>query len=199
MMAIHATRAAGALAQALPSSDETTRIYRKITWRLIPFLFICYVAAYLDRINIGFAQLQMKQDLGFSDAVYGLGAGIFFFGYMLFEVPSNLLLEKIGARKTLLRIMVIWGLISTGMMFVQTPTQLYIARFLLRGIRGRLFPRHHLIFDLLVSIRNAGSHYCTLHVWHCDRRDHRRTAIRLDHERSCRREWLERLAVDVSA
>src|SRR4051812_23112396 len=140
MMATHASHVGGAFAHPSQSSDETAGIYRKITLRLIPFLFICYVAAYLDRINIGFAQLQMKQDLGFSDAVYGLGAGIFFFGYMLFEVPSNLLLAKIGARKTLLRIMVIWGLISAGMMFVQTPTQLYIARFLLGVFEAGFFP-----------------------------------------------------------
>lgn len=122
------------------STDEATSIYRKVNLRLIPFLFICYVAAYLDRINIGFAQLQMKQDLGFSDAVYGLGAGIFFFGYALFEVPSNLLLEKIGARKTLVRILVLWGLTSAGMMLVSTPTQLYVARFLLGLFEAGFFP-----------------------------------------------------------
>jgi MFS family permease len=127
-------------ARTAPSADELKATYRKVTLRLIPFLFICYVAAYLDRINIGFAQLQMKQDLGFSDAVYGLGAGIFFFGYALFEVPSNLLLQKIGARKTLLRIMLVWGLISAGMAFVQTPTQLYIARFLLGVFEAGFFP-----------------------------------------------------------
>ena len=122
------------------AADETARVYRKITLRLVPFLFICYVASYLDRINIGFAQLQMKQDLGFSDAVYGLGAGIFFFGYALFEVPSNLLLEKFGARKTLLRIMLLWGLTSAGMMFVTTPTQLFAARFLLGLFEAGFFP-----------------------------------------------------------
>jgi D-galactonate transporter len=120
--------------------DEQAQVYRRVSLRLIPFLFICYVAAYLDRINIGFAQLQMKADLGFSDAVYGLGAGIFFFGYALFEVPSNLLLERIGARKTLLRIMVLWGLTSACMMFVKTPTQLYIARFLLGLFEAGFFP-----------------------------------------------------------
>ena len=120
--------------------DEQAQVYRRVSLRLIPFLFICYVAAYLDRINIGFAQLQMKADLGFSDAVYGLGAGIFFFGYALFEVPSNLLLVRIGARKTLLRIMVLWGLTSAGMMFVTTPTQLYIARFLLGLFEAGFFP-----------------------------------------------------------
>ena len=125
---------------ALHSPDEITHVYNKITWRLVPFLFICYVASYLDRINIGFAQLQMKSDLGFSDAVYGLGAGIFFVGYVLFEVPSNLLLAKIGARKTLLRIMLIWGIISACMMFVQTPAQLYLARFLLGVFEAGFFP-----------------------------------------------------------
>lgn len=121
-------------------AGETERVYRKISLRLVPFLFICYVASYLDRINIGFAQLQMKQDLGFSDTVYGLGAGIFFFGYALFEVPSNLLLEKFGARRTLLRIMLLWGLTSAGMMFVTTPGQLYAARFLLGLFEAGFFP-----------------------------------------------------------
>jgi D-galactonate transporter len=131
---------AQAQAQAEAGADETARVYRKVSLRLVPFLFICYVASYLDRINIGFAQLQMKQDLGFSDAVYGLGAGIFFFGYALFEVPSNLLLEKFGARRTLLRIMLLWGLTSAGMMFVTTPTQLYAARFLLGLFEAGFFP-----------------------------------------------------------
>jgi MFS family permease len=87
----------------------------------MPLLVICYFIACLDRINIGYAQLQMKQTLPFSDAVYGLGAGIFFVGYFLFEVPSNLMLEKIGARKALLRIMFCWGIVAAGMMFVSTP------------------------------------------------------------------------------
>src|ERR1700746_1258178 len=95
--------------------SKPTDFYAKLTWRLVPLLFTCCVLSYLDRINVGFAQLQMKSELGFSDAVYGLGAGIFFIGYFLFEVPSNLLLEMIGARKTITRIMVIWGLLSAGM------------------------------------------------------------------------------------
>jgi D-galactonate transporter len=125
---------------ATHTTDEITRVYSKVTWRLVPFLFVCYVASYLDRINVGFAQLQMKSDLGFSDAVYGLGAGIFFVGYFLFEVPSNLLLEKFGARKRLLRIMLIWGAFSAGMMFVTTPMQFYIARFLLGVFEAGFFP-----------------------------------------------------------
>src|SRR3712207_4316502 len=112
-------------------AEKASNVYSKVTWRLVPLLFVCYVLSYLDRINIGFAQLQMKSDLGFSDAVYGLGAGIFFIGYFLFEVPSNLLLEKIGARKTITRIMVIWGLVSAGMAFVHEPWLFYVMRFLL--------------------------------------------------------------------
>ncbi|SAL88419.1 permease transmembrane protein [Caballeronia arvi] len=121
-------------------SASVNAIYRRITWRLIPFLFVCYVAAYLDRINIGFAQIQMRNDLGFSDAVYGLGAGIFFAGYFLFEVPSNLILERIGARKTLIRIMLLWGLTSAGMMFVKSPTTFYIMRFMLGVFEAGFFP-----------------------------------------------------------
>jgi sugar phosphate permease len=98
-------------------------VFRKITWRIMPMILIAYVFAFLDRINIGYAQLQMKQDLAFSDAVYGLGAGIFFVTYLLFEVPSNLLLEKIGARLTFLRIMVLWGLASAATAFVSAPWQ----------------------------------------------------------------------------
>ena len=102
--------------QATPGADpRLAPLYRKITWRLLPFLLLCYVFAYLDRINIGFAKLQMQQDIGISDAVYGLGAGIFFLGYVMFEVPSNLLLTRIGARRTISRIMVLWGLTSASM------------------------------------------------------------------------------------
>lgn len=122
------------------SNTVTDTIYRKITLRLIPFLFICYVAGYLDRINVGFAQLQMKHDLGFSDAVYGLGAGIFFAGYFLFEVPSNLLLARVGARKTLIRIMVLWGLTSACMLFIQTPVVFYMLRFILGACEAGFFP-----------------------------------------------------------
>ena len=115
-------------------------MYSKVSRRLIPLLLIAYMIAFLDRINIGYAQLQMKQTLPFGDAVYGLGAGIFFLGYFLFEVPSNLLLERIGARKTLLRIMVLWGLVAAGMAFVTTPMQFYIMRFLLGVFEAGFFP-----------------------------------------------------------
>ena len=122
------------------AAGRATDVYAKVTWRLVPLLFVCYVLSYLDRINVGFAQLQMKSDLGFSDAIYGLGAGIFFVGYFLFEVPSNLLLEKIGARKTITRIMVIWGLVSACMAFVHAPWAFYVLRFLLGVFEVGFFP-----------------------------------------------------------
>src|SRR5260370_5197208 len=86
--------------------------YRKVTLRLMSFLFVCWVLNYLDRVNVSFAQLQLKQDLGLSDAAYGLGVSLFFIGYILLEVPSTLLLKRIGARKTVTRIMLLWGTIS---------------------------------------------------------------------------------------
>src|SRR5436190_3238297 len=125
---------------SLPESTALKAVFSKVDWRLIPLLLIAYMVAYLDRINIGYAQLQMKQTLPFDDAVYGLGAGIFFIGYFLFEVPSNRLLEKIGARKTLLRIMVLWGFTAAAMMFVKTPMQFYNARFFLGVFEAGFFP-----------------------------------------------------------
>ena len=116
------------------------KLYSKVTWRLIPLLFACYVAAYLDRVNVGFAKLQMLGDLKFSESIYGLGAGIFFIGYFLFEVPSNIILHKVGARVWIARVMISWALISASMVFVQTPTTFYILRFLLGVAEAGLFP-----------------------------------------------------------
>src|SRR5881409_968067 len=138
-MNTHVARAQGTQ-PALHERSAVDALYSKVSWRIIPLLLVCYMVAYLDRINIGYAQLQMKQVLSFSDAVYGLGAGIFFVGYFLFEVPSNLMLEKIGARKTLLRIMFGWGIVAAAMMFVQTPTQFYVLRFLLGVFEAGFFP-----------------------------------------------------------
>lgn len=115
-------------------------IYRKVAIRVIPFLMLCYVAAYLDRINIGFAKLQMLDDLGFSNAIYGLGAGLFFIGYLIFEVPSNLYMMKVGAKKTICRIMILWSLISASFAFVETPTQFYVMRFLLGAAEAGFYP-----------------------------------------------------------
>ncbi len=113
-----------------PSVDPAA-LFKKISWRLLPFLTLCYVFAYLDRINIGFAKLQMLVDVGLSDAAYGLGAGIFFLGYMLFEIPSNLLFPRLGARRTFSRIMILWGLTSASMFLVTSANQFYVLRFML--------------------------------------------------------------------
>jgi D-galactonate transporter len=114
--------------------------YSKVTWRLLPFLFLCYVAAYLDRVNVGFAKLQMLNDLQFSETVYGLGAGIFFIGYFLFEVPSNVIMHKVGARIWIGRIMITWAILSAATMFVTTPTMFYVIRFLLGVAEAGFFP-----------------------------------------------------------
>ncbi len=98
-----------------PEFEKST--YGKVAWRLIPFLFICYIVAFLDRVNVGFAKLQMAGDLGFSDQIYGFGAGIFFIGYFIFEVPSNVILERVGAKLWIARIMITWGIISSAFMF----------------------------------------------------------------------------------
>ncbi len=113
------------------SGTDGVALYRKIDLRLLPLLFIGFLFAYLDRVNVGFAKLQMQSDLGFSDAAYGIGAGIFFVGYVLFEVPSNLLLPRVGARLTFSRIMVLWGITSMCMVFVNSVPVFYALRFLL--------------------------------------------------------------------
>lgn len=114
--------------------------YAKITWHLIPFLFICYIVAYLDRVNIGFAKLQMLSDLQFSETAYGFGAGIFFIGYILFEVPSNIIMYKIGARIWIARIMICWGVVSGLTMFVTSEWSFYAMRFLLGVTEAGFFP-----------------------------------------------------------
>ena len=116
---------------ALPSSTFEEATYKKVAWRIIPFLLLCYVVAYLDRVNVGFAKLQMLTDLKFSETIYGLGSGIFFIGYFIFEVPSNIMLHKVGARVWIARIMITWGILSACMMFITTPTMFYVVRFFL--------------------------------------------------------------------
>jgi len=123
----------------MPTRPETS-LYNRVFWRIVPFLFLCYVVAFLDRVNVGFAKLQMAGQLGFSDAVYGFGAGIFFIGYFLFEVPSNLVLEKVGAKIWIARIMVTWGIISSCMMLVETEFWFYTLRFLLGAAEAGFFP-----------------------------------------------------------
>jgi len=115
-------------------------IYARVTRHLLPILFVSYVIAYIDRVNVGFAKLQMLHDLGFSEATYGMGAGIFFAGYCLNQVPANLMLARLGARRWMASIMVVWGIVSASMMFVRTPESFYILRFLLGVAEAGMFP-----------------------------------------------------------
>ncbi|MDR3098819.1 MAG: MFS transporter [Paraburkholderia sp.] len=125
-------------AHALPVTEDA--LFSKVAWRLLPILFVSYVVAYIDRVNVGFAKLQMLGDLHFSAQVYGFGSGIFFVGFLLFEIPSNLLLYRFGARAWLARIMITWGLVSVLTLFVRTPMQFYAARFLLGVAEAGFLP-----------------------------------------------------------
>ena len=116
------------------------RTVSKLTWRIMPFLFLLYIIAYVDRINVGFAALQMQQQVGLSDAVYGFGAGMFFFGYFLFQVPSNLMLAKIGARRWIAVIICTWGIVSCCMLFINSVRTFYAMRFLLGVAEAGFFP-----------------------------------------------------------
>lgn len=124
----------------MAANDDERRLYRKVVTRIIPFIFVCYVLNYIDRVNVSFAKLQFQSDLNLSDASYGLGVGLFYIGYILFEVPSNLVLQKIGARKTITRIMCLWGLISMAIAFVSSPLQFYLVRILLGAAEAGFFP-----------------------------------------------------------
>ena len=121
-------------------ATETDSLFRRVAWRFMPLLFIGYVIAYLDRVNVGFAKLQMVNALHFSEAAYGLGAGLFFVGYFFFEVPSNLLMHRLGARRWIARIMVTWGALSIATAFVHTPTMFYVMRFVLGIAEAGFFP-----------------------------------------------------------
>ena len=134
-------QANGTLASdATLSAAGDDSIYDKVTRRIVPLLFMCYVVAYLDRVNVGFAKIQMLADLKFSETVYGLGAGIFFLGYFLFEVPSNILLHRVGARLWIARVMITWSIVSAATLFVKTPTTFYVLRFVLGLAEAGLFP-----------------------------------------------------------
>jgi ACS family tartrate transporter-like MFS transporter len=122
------------------SASSGDAVIHRLLWRLLPFLFLLYVVAYLDRINVGFAALQMKSQLKFSDAVYGLGAGIFFLGYFLFQVPSNMAMQRFGARRWIAFLMILWGGISASMMFVSSARSFYTMRFLLGAAEAGFFP-----------------------------------------------------------
>lgn len=126
--------------QATHFSAAVKSAHRKMAVRILPFVALMYMLSFLDRVNIGFAKQQLEADLGIGHAAYGLGAGIFFIGYVLFEVPSNLILHRVGARRWLARIMVTWGALSFAMMFMQGALSFYILRFLLGFAEAGLFP-----------------------------------------------------------
>ncbi len=116
----------------------------KMTWRLLPLLFFCYIIAYIDRINVSFAKLHLQGVLGvdndkFNEA-YGLGTGLFFIGYFIFEVPSNLILQRVGARLWIARIMIVWGLVSMSFMFIKSAMMFYVLRFVLGAAEAGFFP-----------------------------------------------------------
>ena len=129
---------AGAASLAPAATEDG--LYRKVAFRIMPLLMLCYVVAYLDRVNVGFAKLQMSQELGFSETVFGLGAGIFFLGYFFFEVPSNIILHRVGARVWMARIMITWGILSALFMFVENAWQFYVLRFLLGVAEAGFYP-----------------------------------------------------------
>lgn len=124
----------------METSALERRVMTKVAWRLLPFMCICYVAAFIDRVNVSFAKLSMLSDLHLSTTMYAMGAGIFFVGYFIFEVPSNLLLERVGARIWIARIMIVWGVISAAMMFVHGEWSFYVLRFLLGAAEAGFFP-----------------------------------------------------------
>jgi len=132
---------------------------RKASWRLLPLIALGYGISYMDRVNISFAALQMNRDLHFSATIYGLGAGLFFLSYALFEVPSNMLLVRFGPRLWIARIMFTWGVLAAGMMFITTPMQFYVMRFLLGAAEAGFFPGviYHLTFWFPASHRGRAS------------------------------------------
>ncbi|HRH77980.1 MAG TPA: MFS transporter [Cellvibrionaceae bacterium] len=139
------------------TDNNENALYRKVALRLLPVLFLCYLASYLDRVNVGFAKLHMLNDLKFSETVYGLGAGIFFIGYFLFEIPSNLALHKVGARLWIARIMITWALLSAAMAWVTTPMSFYVLRFLLGAAEAGFFPGVILYLTYWFPARRRGN------------------------------------------
>ncbi|MCQ9368860.1 MFS transporter [Brevibacterium sp. 91QC2O2] len=143
--------------QQIVETPAEKAVYRKVTLRLLPFLMICYLFAYLDRTNIGFAKLQMQQEMPFlTEAVFGLGAGIFFLAYACLEIPSNMLMHRIGARKTITRIMLLWGLVSAAMLFVSNEVTFYIIRALLGIFEAGFAPGIILFFTYWFPAKRMG-------------------------------------------
>jgi len=166
--------------------DVEKRVIGKVMRRLIPFLILCYFVAYLDRVNVGFAKLHMNQALGFNEAAFGLGAGLFFIAYFLFEVPSNLFLERVGARVWIARIMISWGIVSGAFAFIpqisgatglSNESVFYTLRLVLGACEGRILPRHHLLSDPVVSCRLPRPRHQPVHAGDPDLLHHRLTDL----------------------
>ena len=181
-----------------PAEGFEARTYRKVDVRIVPFLFLCYILAYLDRVNVGFAKLQMLKDLSLSDAAFATGAGIFFIGYFFFEVPSNVLLKKFGARMWIARIMISWGVISACMIFVKGEWSFYSMRFLLGLAEAGFFPG--VIFYLTLwypsKLRSTRTAWFVAAI--AVSGDSRQPHIRLDHGYAFRRHEAGGVAVAFS-
>ena len=171
-------------------------IVQKVTRRLIPFVGICYLIAYIDRQNVSFAKLQMVGDLGLSEYAYGLGASLFFIGYFLFEVPSNVIMEKVGARRWFARIMISWGLVTIALAYTQNIAMFYTLRFLLGACEAGFFSRRPVPADDLVSVQLSRQDGGLVHAVQRYRQRRRRA----DRRRAARPRWsagVEGLAVGL--
>src|SRR3954452_19251647 len=131
---------AQSIAQTSAGDASEQALMSKIAWRIVPFLMLCYFIAFIDRVNAGFAALQMNHDIGLTQAAFGLGGGLFYVTYVLFEIPSNLAMKKVGPRLWIARIMVSWGLVAGGMAFVTGPYSFYAMRLLLGAAEAGFFP-----------------------------------------------------------
>ena len=157
------------------SLEQTTM--RKVYLRILPFAALTYFMCYLDRINVGFAALTMNKDIGLDAAVYGMAAGAFFWGYVLAEVPSNIILEKVGARIWIARIMITWGIVSGATAFATGPYSFMVIRFLLGLAEAGLVPRFRALFHLLVPGRVPRPHQFRVHAGPADRGGQRRAGF----------------------
>jgi hypothetical protein len=176
-------------------SELGQRTLRKVAWRLIPFMGLLYFLAFVDRVNIGFAALTMNADLGLTPSMFGFASGIFFIAYALFEVPSNIIMERVGARLWISRIMITWGLLSAATAFVSTPERLYRAALPARRRGSRVFPGHDSLPDLLVSGGLACAHRQCIHGGAANLYRHRQSGLYCDVV--AERFRPARLAVDV--
>jgi MFS transporter, ACS family, tartrate transporter len=139
------------------TSQLERQTLRKISWRIVPFIMLLYFISFIDRVNIGFASLTMNKDLGFSSAVFGFGAGIFFLGYFLFEVPSNIILDRVGARLWIAHVMVTWGPHFGGLRIHPGRDELLRTSLFVGGCRSWIFSGHHSVSELLVSGATEGA------------------------------------------